>query len=190
MLGFYFNQDACIGCKTCWMACKDRNDLEVGIEYRKVNTYQIGSYPDARLIHFSGACNHCASAACVASCPTGAMYKAEDGTTQHDDAICIGCGTCVNVCPYKAPTLLADKSIAGKCDSCKSFRDAGQNPVCVDACTMRALDFGELDDLAAKYGSKLVDTLPNLPSADNTDPGLLINAKVVPSAASLKEVYL
>ena len=34
--GFYFNQQACIGCRTCQVACKDKNDLEVGYLFRRV----------------------------------------------------------------------------------------------------------------------------------------------------------
>ncbi len=48
------------------------------------------------------------------------------------------------------------------------------NPVCVDACMMRALDFGELDDLRAKYGSDLVREVPSIASAEGTSPNLLI----------------
>lgn len=190
MLGFYFNQDACIGCKACWVACKDRNDLDVGIAYRRVNSYQVGAYPTARIVHYSGACSHCAAAACVENCPTGAMFKAADGTTQHSDSACIGCQTCVNVCPYGAPVLVPEKGIVGKCDSCKPFRDAGLNPVCVDACTMRALDFGELDALREKHGEGLVRSVLNMPGEDETEPGLLISPKIIARNAELREVLL
>ena len=176
-LGFYFNEAACSGCRACQVACKDRNDLPVGVAFRKVTSYQSGTYPNGRIYHHSSTCNHCVNPACVANCPTGAMQKAEDGTVVHDDALCIGCENCVRACPYTVPVLLEDKGIVGKCDSCKAQRDAGHNPVCVDACIMRALDFGEIDQLVEKYGPDLVYDMPYLPSSETTGPSTLIKPK-------------
>ena len=75
--GFAFNQDDCIGCKTCQMACKDKNDLPVGILFRNVKSYEVGDFPNASLYHFSATCNHCAKPACVASCPMRALSFGE-----------------------------------------------------------------------------------------------------------------
>lgn len=176
-LGFYFDMEKCAGCRTCLVACKDRNDLPIGILYRRVRTFETGSYPNAALYHYSSACNHCESPACVANCPTAAMSCADDGTVQHDDGLCIGCETCVKSCPYGVPVLLGDKGVTGKCDACKALRDQGMNPACVDACTMRCLDFGEVEELKAKYGADLVSDLPVLPSSSETRPSILVHAK-------------
>lgn len=176
-LGFYINIDSCIGCRTCQVACKDRNDLEIGYLFRRVDTYETGIFPNAKMYHYSHSCNHCASPACVANCPTAAMQKADDGTVQHDDGLCIGCETCVKSCPYGVPQLIKGEGIVRKCDACAPFREAGKNPVCVDACPMRCLEFGDLDELAEKHGSDLVQELPMLPSKDETDPSILINPK-------------
>ena len=176
-LGFYFNSDACIGCHTCVIACKDRNELEAGENFRNVYTYEAGKYPNAEMYHLSIACNHCADPACVRNCPTGATFIAEDGTVQHDDTMCIFCKTCVTSCPYGAPTPIEALQVVHKCDSCKPLRDAGMNPVCVDACPLRALEFGDLDELKEKHeGEELVDKLAPMPSA-GTIPSILIKAK-------------
>ncbi|MEG2458668.1 MAG: 4Fe-4S dicluster domain-containing protein [Raoultibacter sp.] len=185
-LGFYYNQDNCIGCRACQIACLDRNDLPVGSLYRHVVSFETGTYPAASVYHYSVSCNHCEKPACVATCPAGAMQKTEDGTVQRDADKCIGCGTCVKNCPYEVPILLEDQHISGKCDSCKSFRDQGKNPVCVDACPMRALDFGDLDELAAKYGKETVNALPILPSPDQTNPSLLITPRKAALATDYK----
>ena len=176
-LGFYFDNSVCTGCRTCQVACKDKNRLDVGVMFREVKSYECGVYPDAKIHHYSGSCNHCENAACVAGCPTGAMYKAEDGTVLHDDALCIGCGNCVAVCPYGAPKLLPS-GVAGKCDGCAALRAKGQNPACVDSCLMRCLEFGDLDELAKKHaGEDLTDKLSFLPDPSVTKPSLLINPK-------------
>lgn len=189
-LGFFFDSDACIGCHTCIIACKDRNGLPVDVNFRKVVTFGIGSYPDARCFHLSIACNHCDNPACAAACPTGAMHVGEDGTVQHDDSACIGCRSCTMACPYGAPQFLPEKGIVGKCDSCKPFRDAGENPVCVDACIMRCLEFGDIDELRAKHGDGLVSELPVLPEASLTTPSLLIKPKEYSLAEGAEEVTL
>ena len=101
--GFYFNQEDCIGCKACQIACCDRNDLVAGVTFRRIESYEAGAYPDATLYHYSLTCNHCASPACVANCPSGAMQKdPDDGTVFIDYTECIGCGTCGRVCPDSA----------------------------------------------------------------------------------------
>ena len=190
-LGFYFNESACIGCFACQISCKDRHDLPVGVTYRRVKTYQTGTYPNARMFHFTGACNHCADPACVNNCPTGAMYVDEDGTVQHDDEACIGCRTCAAVCPYDAPQYREELQKVGKCDACKPFRDHGQNPVCVDACPMRALEFGDLDELRSRHeGKELVSDLPILPSSDTTQPSLLVTPRAAAKESSFSEVLL
>ena len=167
-MGFYFDQTACIGCKTCQIACRDKNALyNVGEIFRTVETTEVGEFPSVRYYSTSVSCNHCASPACVANCPTGAMYKDEEtGVVLHDDEMCIGCETCVSACP-----------IVRKCDSCYLLREKGESPACVAACPMRCLDFGDLEELKAKYGDDLVSDINGLPDSSETTPSLLINAR-------------
>lgn len=186
-LGFYFDQTRCVGCRVCQVACKDRLDLQnPGAVPRRVVSYELGSYPAATIFHTSVGCNHCEKPVCVANCPTGAMHKdPETGIVLHDDDVCIGCRSCIMSCPYGAPQFDEEASLVVKCDSCKVLREAGMNPVCVDACMMRALDFGEIDELRAKYGEGLVSELPALGSADATSPNLVIKA----APAALKDDF-
>lgn len=150
-VGFYYNMEACVGCKLCVVACKDRHGLDVQASYRELDSFNVGRYPDARIFHVSMSCNHCESPACAAACPTGATWQADDGSVQHDDELCIGCQACVNSCPFGAPDYREDEQLAGKCDSCKPLRDRGEVPMCVAACPLRAIDFGEWDDLSAAH---------------------------------------
>ena len=153
-MGFYFDQTACIGCKTCQIACRDKNALyKTGEIFRNVDTTEVGEFPSVRYYSTSISCNHCASPACVANCPSGAMYKDEEtGVVLHDDDMCIGCETCVSACPYSEPVYMA-------------------------ACPMRALDFGDLEELKVKYGSDLVSDINGLPDSSQTTPSLLISAR-------------
>ena len=178
--GFYFDMTACIGCRTCQIACKDRWGIQgAGPRIRRVATYETGDYPNAQWYHLSVSCNHCTNPACVRACPSGAMFKAADGTMRYDESLCIGCGACVNTCPYGAPQMLGSGKIA-RCDSCFTLREAGMNPVCVDACLMRCLDFGDVADLRATYGTGLVSDAAPLYDSGKTQPNLLI--RILPAA--------
>ncbi len=180
-MGFYFDQTACLGCKACQIACRDKNNLyKTGEIFRNVDTVEDGIFPEVRYFSKSISCNHCATPACVAQCPTAAAYKEEEsGVVLIDTEICIGCGTCVTACPYNEPVYIEDLNIVQKCDSCYVARGKGEQTACVSACPMRALDFGTLEDLKAKYGDNLVPDIKTLPGSENTGPSLLINARDV-----------
>lgn len=175
-LGFYFNMQACIGCRTCQIACKDKNDLPLGVFYRRVRSFEAGSFPEPSVFNFSAACNHCKSPGCVRACPTGAMYVAGDSTIQHDDELCIGCRSCMSMCPYDVPQFFERAGIVGKCNACIDLREMGENPACVDACVMRCLEYGDIEELRRRHASEnLVSELPFLPDPEITSPSLLVN---------------
>lgn len=177
-VGFYFDQTRCTGCRACQVACKDKNRLEIGVNYRKAATFSVGVFPAVKGYSYSFACNHCEKAACLENCPTGAIFRAPDGTVVQDAAICIGCKTCVMSCPYGQPQYSEAKGASGKCDGCYGLRQAGSQPACVAGCPSRALDFGDLAELKAKYGDNLDNgTIAVLPDRNLTQPNVLIKAK-------------
>lgn len=183
--GFFYNEENCTGCRACQVACCDKNDLGDGVTFRRVGTYEVGTYPNARAFHFSASCNHCENPACVEVCPNGATFIDEtDGTVQHDDSKCIGCQYCVNACPYGVPTYLEDVKLTHKCDGCYDLRVAGEQPACVAICPMRAIEFDDIDKLRAAHPDA-VDQISVLPDPAQTHPSLLI----APRAAALSADY-
>ncbi len=189
-LGFYFDMTRCVGCKTCQVACKQRNNLPMGITYREVHTFEVGVYPDATMYHVATTCNHCENPACVRACPTSAMHVSdEDGTVQHDDDVCIGCQQCVNACPYGVPRYFPELKIVGKCYACKDTRDFDGAPTCVAACGQRALEFGPLGELQAAHPDAVAD-IACLPSSSETNPSVLIEAKPRALEESFRELHL
>lgn len=197
-LGFYFDSNKCIGCRTCHLACKDLHGLGLGSTFRKVRAFEVGTYPETDGFRYSSSCNHCENATCIKSCSTGAIFRDNDGTVQLNADICIGCKKCMANCPFDAINIVAHSTnkrrIVGKCDSCKALRDAGKNPICVDSCLMRCLDFGELDKLKQKYGLSgiaKISQLPALASVKNISdnlPQVLIKVKPCALNSNFREV--
>ena len=68
-VGFYFDMTRCTGCRACQVACKDKNRLDVGTVYREAHSYTVGQFPSVQGYSYSGSCNHCDEAACVANSP-------------------------------------------------------------------------------------------------------------------------
>ena len=177
-LGFHVDSTHCIGCRTCQIACKDKNNLSVGMLFRHVETYEGGKFPDPWVYNISLTCNHCAEPQCVANCPTGAMYKrAEDGVVLHNADLCIGCRYCQWSCPYGAIAFLEAAGKVTKCNACADLLAQNQNPACVDACVMRVLHFGDLETLRKQYGG--TSDIAVLPDSQITKPSLLITPKPV-----------
>lgn len=111
-------------------------------------------------------CNHCDSPPCVRVCPTGATWKRDDGIVAMDWHRCVGCRYCVAACPYgsrsfnwsdprpRIPVLNAafparTKGVVEKCTFCEERLAKGQLPACVEACPVKAMAFGDLNDPAS-----------------------------------------
>ncbi|MDR1184549.1 MAG: 4Fe-4S dicluster domain-containing protein [Coriobacteriales bacterium] len=175
-LGFYFDADRCVGCRTCQIACKDKNDLEESVIFRLVRTYETGAFPAPGYYHLSTTCNHCAAPACIASCPVSAITKEENGVVVIDAETCIGNKLCIDACPYRVPQWVNSASVAAKCDFCSDLLAIGEGPACVDACPQRALEWGDIEDLKARYPQAVSD-LPVLPDSDITGPSSIVTPR-------------
>ena len=91
-------------------------------------------------------------------CPAGATYiNEEDGTVQHDDEACIGCGYCVTACPYDARWMHPKTGLPVKCmgKGCESLLKAGKDPACVAACPASARAFGDINDPSSAISQRL-----------------------------------
>jgi len=178
---FYFDANACSGCKTCQIACKDKNDLPMGVRWRRVYEVTGGDWEkqgkawvnNIYAYNVSLACMHCEDPVCLKVCPTKAISKNENGIVDIDPSLCMGCKYCAWVCPYGAPQFNEETGIMTKCNLCADYIEEGKNPTCVDSCPMRAMDFGEYDDLVLKYG-KQGDIYP-LPNRHHTEPSIIVN---------------
>jgi Fe-S-cluster-containing dehydrogenase component len=87
-------------------------------------------------------CRHCDAAACVAACPTGAVFKSDPhGPVVLNHKLCVGCGSCVVACPYGVIRQHYDTHEVYKCDLCAERLADDRIPACVEGCPTGCLSF-------------------------------------------------
>jgi anaerobic dimethyl sulfoxide reductase subunit B (iron-sulfur subunit) len=178
---FFLDVQTCTGCKTCMIACKDKNGLSLGVRWRRVVEFGGGDWvrigdgtfnQNVFAYYVSVSCNHCQNPICVQSCPSKAMNQDAHGIVTVDPKRCLGCRYCEWACPYSAPQYDAALGRMTKCDFCRDELERGGVPTCVASCPTRALQFGEYDELAARHGANL--TMAPLPPAGLTEPNFIL----------------
>ena len=87
-------------------------------------------------------CRHCDDAPCMHACISGAIHRDEDGVVRTDADKCIGCWTCVMVCPYGVIGRHLQEHKAYRCDRCPDR----EIPACVSACPTGALVYQTVPD--------------------------------------------
>jgi Fe-S-cluster-containing dehydrogenase component len=146
--GLVFDERRCIGCRTCVIACKVENNLDVGSWMRVITRsganpdVPAGTYPNLNLSWEPETCRHCEDPSCLGACPAEAIYKRPDGIVLIDREKCTGCRACADVCPYHAIRFDPEEGYAEKCTLCSHRIDQGLEPFCVKECICGALRLG------------------------------------------------
>ena len=165
----------CIACKGCQIACKQWNELPAGKSqffptgtqgyenptdlsdhtYNLIKFYETEKpNGDPDWLFRKMQCNHCTVAACLESCPKQTIKRSDNGFVWIDRTDCIGCGTCVQVCPFDVPRLTEEVAEDGynkshKCWGCQDRIDKDIEPACVQTCPTDAATYGDRDALVA-----------------------------------------
>ncbi len=167
-LALVIDLNVCVGCHACVTSCKEWNTSgwagpmtdqrpygkdPTGTFFNRVQTFEVGQYPNTETVHFPKSCLHCEEPPCVPVCPTGASYKREeDGIVLVDYDKCIGCKYCSWACPYGAREIDEKQRVMKKCTLCvdriydESLPEAERKPACVLACPTNARLFGDVHD--------------------------------------------
>lgn len=181
------DQEKCVGCGHCTMACRARNDVPPTMAWTRVTKDEENN------TFLPIPCMHCEDAPCVHVCPVGATYHRSDGIIMMDYDRCIGCRYCEMACPYTArvfnweaftepnPAVPAwgmpdvprrPRGVVEKCTFCVERIDRGlenglmpgvdlaATPACVVACPTGARIFGDLNDPDSQV-SKLLRRYPS-----------------------------
>jgi len=137
----------CVGCQACSVACSEEWEVPIGQARTHVrNTGIVGTFPHLTSTFHVAQCNHCDHPPCVLPCPTGATFQAANGIVKINQSLCIGCGYCVEACPYDARYMNLRTNKVDKCDFCSARVERGEQPACVNTCTAHAKFFGDLED--------------------------------------------
>jgi formate dehydrogenase iron-sulfur subunit len=167
-MGFFTDTSLCIGCKACEVACKEWNRVPdsmqelTGMSYDNTidlgaNTWRhvqfieqptrIEDEEGFRWLMSSDVCKHCAEAACLDVCPTGALFRTEFDTVVVQEDVCNGCGYCVPACPFGVLDKREGDGRVWKCTLCYDRLKDDKEPACAQACPTNSIQFGELGDL-------------------------------------------
>ena len=141
----------CLGCHSCELACaisrsKSKDLWEAILESprsaTRVRVVGIRTQP------VPVQCQHCEDAPCASVCPTKALYRSgPDQPVFFKHEICIGCSSCVLVCPFGV-IRRAYGGVMAKCDLCWDRLAEGKPPACVEACPTKARSLVEANVVA------------------------------------------
>jgi Fe-S-cluster-containing dehydrogenase component len=165
---YLIDAEKCIGCGMCVKACKAENKVPDDNFRTWIERYEISEDGEAEVDSPNGGldgfeenvthvkiakaffvpkmCNHCAAAPCVQVCPVGATYRTKDGVVLVDPKHCVGCGYCIQACPYAVRFLNPATHTADKCTLCYHRVTKGLKPACVAACPVGARQLADMKD--------------------------------------------
>ncbi len=134
--------------------------------------------------YFPRICNHCLNPSCVASCPSGALYKrGEDGIVLLDQNRCRAWRNCVPACPYKKSYFNWSTGKSEKCILCYPRQETGQAPACFHSCVGRIrylgvllYDASRIEEVAKRPSEELVEAQREL-ILDPYDPEVIAAAR-------------
>jgi Fe-S-cluster-containing dehydrogenase component len=127
------DHEACWGCKTCEVACKQENRAADGIKLISVSE-EGPEMIDGKLdfVFRVNLCRHCSEPPCADVCSEEAIVKRSDGMVVMDYDLCTGCRLCIEACPYDVIEFDDEKDIAQKCNLCHHRIESGLIPACAD----------------------------------------------------------
>ncbi|WP_339939260.1 nitrate reductase subunit beta [Undibacterium luofuense] len=121
-------------------SARSKDALFEGLQKEMYSTFE-----STFMMYLPRLCEHCLNPACVASCPSGSIYKREDdGIVLVDQDKCRGWRMCISGCPYKKIYYNWSSGKAEKCTFCFPRIEAGQPTVCSETCVGRIRYLGVL----------------------------------------------
>ncbi len=147
MKQIFVRPDRCMACKSCETGCAVQHSGD-----KTLFPAVLQSPPPMKRLFVEAAgrlrmpviCRHCEDAPCLRACISGCLYRDDNGFVRRKKERCIGCWTCIMLCPFGVITRDKEKHIAVKCDRCHKL----DIPACVNACPTHALILSEPEEIA------------------------------------------
>lgn len=155
--GMLVDMRKCIGCQACTVSCSVENQPPIGQFRTTVLQYEVDQ-PETSMpamVSLPRLCNHCDEPPCVPVCPVQATFQRSDGIVLVDNERCVGCGYCVQACPYDARFINHETQTADKCTFCEHRLEAGLLPACVESCVGGARVIGDLNDAHSEINQRI-----------------------------------
>ncbi len=134
----YVNEEWCLGCHLCEFNCAFANsglsDMVLALKGKPI--FPRIHVEEGEKITYAVSCRHCEDPMCVKSCIAGAITKEEDGVVRIDSDKCVGCYTCILVCPYGA-LAPGETGAMQKCELC--LENSCGAPACAAGCPNNAI---------------------------------------------------
>ena len=133
------DHEKCTGCRLCELVCAVRHD---GISNPMRSRIKVMKW-EAEGLYVPISCQQCQDAPCMKGCPVGAIsQEATPDRVRVDYELCIGCRTCVSVCPFGAMNYNPIDRRVVKCDLCDG------DPQCVRFCEIEAVTYVDAGDVS------------------------------------------
>jgi carbon-monoxide dehydrogenase iron sulfur subunit len=157
----YVKEEVCIGCHLCEVYCRLQHarsaDLVKAFKRESPRALPRLRVEERGVVSLSVRCQHCDDAPCVQACLTGAMSRDPvSSLVTVDEERCIGCGTCLLVCPLGVIRLNTEEKKMVKCDLCQGE----EIPACVANCPNEALIYVEVPDGNSNVENQVAVPIP------------------------------
>ena len=177
-----YDSRVCWGCQSCMFACSSAHYGEANPSLSRIQIIRdapsFTTYPNDIVM---AVCRQCVTPVCVENCPVGAAYidTANGNVRRINEEECIGCGTCLEMCPQQPHRTVWNPIIqkSTKCDLCidapywSKKGGPGGEPACVTICPAKALKLVSEAPPQGDVKGYDVDMAPPPPASPRRRPG-------------------
>ncbi|MHA1106944.1 MAG: 4Fe-4S dicluster domain-containing protein [Promethearchaeota archaeon] len=132
-----FESKKCIGCRLCEQICSMTHFQVTNPAKSRIRIFRN----DREQVDWAVYCRSCPDPECIKACYYEALSRdPETNAIMVNEDNCVGCGECIDKCPYSHPIMHPSENYILICDLC------GGNPECVEICPENAIQYAETEN--------------------------------------------